>query len=86
MADTMRTFELVCPSCTEEFDADIPAEALLPETESFSVECPECTEEWDITYDAAADTVTLEDAGIDDDDEDGEDEDDDEDEDDQPAK
>jgi predicted RNA-binding Zn-ribbon protein involved in translation (DUF1610 family) len=73
MADTMRTFELVCPICGEEFDADIQVEALLPDADPYSVDCPECGEESEIEYDAATDILTLEDAGIDDEDEDEED-------------
>lgn len=78
MADTLRTFKVECPLCNEEFDADIQAEALLPDAESFSVECPECGEESEITYDAATDTVTLEDADESDDEDGTEGDDDDE--------
>jgi ribosomal protein S27E len=67
MADTLKTFDVTCPDCGEEFEADIPEAALLPDAEPFSIECPECYEEWGISYDAAAQAVTLEDAGIDDD-------------------
>jgi endogenous inhibitor of DNA gyrase (YacG/DUF329 family) len=66
MADEMKTYEVECPVCNSEFDADIQVEALLPDAESFSVECPECGEESEITYDAATDTVTLEDTGTED--------------------
>lgn len=61
MADTMKTYPVVCPysDCAEEFDADIPAEALLPDADKFDVACPECGTEFEIQYDATTDTLTL---------------------------
>jgi ribosomal protein S27E len=67
MADTMKTFDVTCPECAEEFEADIPEAALLPNAEAFAIECPECGEESEIVYEPTAQTVTLVDAGIDDD-------------------
>lgn len=71
MADTLKTFTVECPGCLEEFEADIPEAALLPDAEPFSIECPECFFESEIVYDAATQALTLEDACIvDDEDED----------------
>ena len=67
MADTLKDFTVTCPDCNEEFEAGIPEAALLPEAEPYSIECPECGWEAEIVYDATTQTVTLDDAGFDDD-------------------
>ena len=66
MADTMKTFDVECPNCGEEFEAEIPEEALLPDAEPFDVDCTECAEPCRIVYDQLTQTVTLE--SLDDDD------------------
>lgn len=58
----MKEFPVTCPLCSEEFDADIPPEALLPLSEDedpFTIECVECGLELLINYDQASNTVTL---------------------------
>lgn len=67
MADTLKDFTVTCPDCAEEFEAGIPEAALLPDAEPYSIECPECFEQWGVAYDATTQTVTLEDAGFNDD-------------------
>ena len=69
MADTMKTFEVTCPDCGEEFEAEIPEEALLPDAEPFDIDCAECGNPCGIVYDATTQTVTLESWQDDEDDE-----------------
>jgi endogenous inhibitor of DNA gyrase (YacG/DUF329 family) len=60
MADTLKTFDVTCPECGEEFEADIPESALLPEVDRYSIDCPECgASSLEIVYDGTAQTVTL---------------------------
>ena len=60
MADTMKTFDVTCPDCGEEFEAEIPEAALLPDAKPFDVDCAECGNPCGIVYDATTQTVTLE--------------------------
>lgn len=76
-----KEYEVRCADCGDLFDADIPLEALQPQTEdanAFTVDCPECEAENIIVYDPEKDAVGLtcadEDDADDDDDEDDEDE------------
>ncbi len=62
MAETTSTkpYDVKCPDCGEEFEADIPLEALQPgTTDQFTVDCPDCEIECLIVYDAAKDAVGL---------------------------
>jgi hypothetical protein len=59
MADTLKTYNLICPDtdCAEEFDVSLAPEALTEDGEC--IKCPACGEEWEWEYDAEADTLQL---------------------------
>lgn len=60
MADTLKTYSLICPDidCAEEFDIELsPAAALADGGET--IECPECGEEWEWEYDPDTDILQL---------------------------
>jgi hypothetical protein len=84
MADTLKTYSLICPDadCAEEFDVSLAPEAL---TEGgVCIQCPACGDEWEWEYDPDTGTLQLQLPGDEDDldtdlleDEDGEDDDED---------
>ena len=59
MADTLKTYSLICPDtdCAEEFDVSRTPESLVEDGECIC--CPACDEEWEWEYDAEADTLQL---------------------------
>ena len=59
MADTLKTYSLICPdtNCAEEFDIERAPETLVEDGEC--IQCPACGEEWEWEYDAEADTLQL---------------------------
>lgn len=57
MADTLKSYELVCPGCDEEFTVDLAPEALADDGDL--IECPACFNEWEWAYDPDADTLEL---------------------------
>jgi hypothetical protein len=60
MADTMKTFEVTCPECGGEFEAEIPEVALLPDADAFDIDCTECGAPCGIVYDSTTQAITLE--------------------------
>jgi hypothetical protein len=59
MADTLKTYNLICPDtdCDEEFDIERVPGTLVEGDEC--IQCPVCGEEWEWEYDAEADTLQL---------------------------
>jgi hypothetical protein len=59
MADTTKTYKLICPDtdCAEEFDIERVPGTLVEDGEC--IQCPKCGEEWEWEYDAEADTLQL---------------------------
>jgi hypothetical protein len=58
MADTLNTYDVVCPGCDEEFQIQrAPAE--LAQGEGDLLECPACFNEWEWDYEEPTDTLEL---------------------------
>jgi hypothetical protein len=57
MADTPKTYSLICPECDEAFDIQLLPAALADDGDP--IECPDCGEECEWEYDAATDTLEL---------------------------
>jgi len=59
MADTLKTYELICPdiNCASEFDVELSPAALADGGEP--IECPDCGEEWEWEYHPDTDTLQL---------------------------
>jgi hypothetical protein len=58
MADTLKTYSLICPDidCAEEFDVELSPAALADGGDL--IECPKCGEWWEWQYDLNADMGT----------------------------
>ena len=59
MADTLKTYNLICPDtdCAEAFTVEYAPADLVEDGEC--IQCPACDEEWEWEYDAEADTLQL---------------------------
>lgn len=58
MAQTLKTYDVVCPDCDEAFQVERdPAE--LAKGDGDLIECPNCYTEFEWDYDETADTLEL---------------------------
>ena len=59
MADTSKTYSLICPDidCAEEFDIELMPADLAEDGDLIT--CPGCEESWEWEHDAETDTLTL---------------------------
>ena len=58
MADTLSTYDVVCPGCDEEFQVQrAPVE--LAQGEGDLIECPGCVNQFEWDYDEDTDTLEL---------------------------